>query len=127
MMPASPRTAVRQLKIWKLLGIRAAVRSRIRRRSLAGESERVVSLTVRYPNLTPPRYPRIERATRGGRVDIDGTKIKAHASKDKTMSYGRTRTQADAGYWSEANVGALEAKDLPGPLVTTERSSWEIP
>jgi len=53
-------------------------------------------------------------------LDIDGTKIKANASKHQTMSYGRMRTQADAGYWSEANVGALEAKDLPGPLVTTE-------
>ena len=120
MMPASLQGAVRQLKTWKLLGIRAAVRSRIRRRSLAGESERVVGLTVRCPNLTPPRCTRIEKATRGGRLDIDGTKIKANASKHKTMSYGRMRTQADAGYWSEANVGALDAKDLPGPLVTTE-------
>src|SRR6266850_612613 len=71
MMPASLQGAVGRLKIWKLLGTGAAVRSRLRRCSPAGESERVVGLTVRRPNLTPPPgHAESARATSGGLVGV---------------------------------------------------------
>src|SRR5216117_2016147 len=52
-----------------------------------------------------------------GHVALDGTKIKANASKHKAMSYERMKKReasADSGYCSEANLEALEAHSVDG-------------